>query len=116
MLEEIGLFKSVGVAGVVLGVLDLDGTVDVPRTRMWVFDLACYYMSLYVITGWWKLRSLCKVRWNSRRTAQTRIKRSTAVCFHRAFDMTRSAVEGMSIVVCHGRSRVDGSLAPTILY
>jgi hypothetical protein len=37
MLEDIGLFKSVGVAGVVLGALNPDGTVDIPRTRMWVF-------------------------------------------------------------------------------
>ena len=37
MLEDIGLFKSVGIAGVVFGILNPDGTVDVPRTRMWVF-------------------------------------------------------------------------------
>jgi copper homeostasis protein len=36
MLEDIGLFKSIGIAGVVLGALDPDGTVDVPRTRTWV--------------------------------------------------------------------------------
>lgn len=40
MLEDIELFKSAGVTGVVLGVLNPDGTVDVPRTRMWVFDVA----------------------------------------------------------------------------
>ncbi len=40
MVEDIGLFKGIGVTGVVLGVLNPDGTVDVPRTRMWVFDLA----------------------------------------------------------------------------
>lgn len=40
MLEDIGLFKSVGIAGVVLGALNPDGTVDVPHIRMWVFDSA----------------------------------------------------------------------------
>lgn len=34
ILEDIGLFKSVGIAGVVFGILNPDGTVDVPRTRM----------------------------------------------------------------------------------
>ena len=42
LLEDIELFKGVGVAGVVLGILNLDGTVDIPRTRMWVFDLALF--------------------------------------------------------------------------
>ena len=37
MLEDIGLFKAIGIAGVVFGVLNPDGTVDLPRTRMWVF-------------------------------------------------------------------------------
>ncbi|KAF8492782.1 copper homeostasis CutC domain-containing protein [Russula emetica] len=36
MLEDIGLFKSVGIVGIVLGALNPDGTVDVPRTRMWI--------------------------------------------------------------------------------
>ena len=40
MLEDIGLFKNIGIAGVVLGALNPDGTVDVPHTRMWVFDPA----------------------------------------------------------------------------
>ena len=40
MLEDVGFFKSLGIAGVVFGVLNRDGTVDVPRTRMCVFDLA----------------------------------------------------------------------------
>ena len=34
MLEDIGLFKSVRIAGVVFGVLNPDGTVDVSRNRM----------------------------------------------------------------------------------
>jgi copper homeostasis protein len=38
MFEDIELFKSVGISGVVLGALNPDGTVDVPRTRMWAFD------------------------------------------------------------------------------
>lgn len=44
MLEDIGLFKSVGIAGVVFGILNRDGTVDVPRTRMCVstFHLPCF--------------------------------------------------------------------------
>ena len=37
MLEDIGLFKSVGIAGVVFGALNPNGTVNVPCTRMWVF-------------------------------------------------------------------------------
>jgi len=36
MLEDIRLFKSVGIAGVALGALNPDGTVDVLRTRMLV--------------------------------------------------------------------------------
>lgn len=42
MLEDIGLFKGNGVAGVVLGVLNLDGTVDIPRTRMWVLNIGLF--------------------------------------------------------------------------
>ena len=38
MLEDIGLFKSLGIAGVVFGVLSRDGTVDVSHTLMYVFD------------------------------------------------------------------------------
>jgi copper homeostasis protein len=34
MLEDIGLFRTAGIAGVVFGVLNSDGTVDVPRTRV----------------------------------------------------------------------------------
>ncbi|KAN0138244.1 Copper homeostasis CutC domain containing protein [Lactarius tabidus] len=47
MLEDIGLFKSVGIAGVVFGVLNRDGTVDVPRTRMCVFDFAFAMLRLH---------------------------------------------------------------------
>jgi copper homeostasis protein len=61
------------------------------------------------MTGWWKLRSLCKVSKILRESREPRIERPITVCFHRSFDMTRSAVEGMSIVMCHCRSRVDGS-------
>lgn len=32
MLEDIALFKQIGVAGVVLGVLTSEGEVDVPQT------------------------------------------------------------------------------------
>jgi copper homeostasis protein len=39
MLQDIGFFKSVGIAGAVFGVLNPDGTVDVPRTRMCVVIL-----------------------------------------------------------------------------
>ena len=47
MLEDIGLFKSIGITGVVLGALNPDGTVDVPRTRMWVFDHAFIIICSY---------------------------------------------------------------------
>lgn len=68
MLEDIGLFKSVGIAGVVLGALNPDGTVDVSPTRM-LADAAL----------------------------------PMQVCFHRAFDMTRSAVEAFD-QICTIRS------------
>lgn len=45
ILEDIGLFKSLGIAGVVFGVLNQDGTVDVSRTRMYVFRLSIYHAS-----------------------------------------------------------------------
>lgn len=48
MLEDIGLFKSVGIAGVVFGVLNSDGTVDVPRTRMWVIAFPSLLFKLYL--------------------------------------------------------------------
>jgi hypothetical protein len=67
--------------------------------------------ALIAMSGWWKLRSLCKVRLISGRTSRTRIERSVAVCFHRAFDMTRSAVEGMLRVVCRSKYRVNDSSA-----
>lgn len=38
MLEDVGLFKGLGIAGVVFGVLNRDGTVDVHSTRKCVFD------------------------------------------------------------------------------
>ena len=41
---------------------------------------------------------------DSGRTSRTRIERSVAVCFHRAFDMTRSAVEGIIRVVCRANT------------
>ena len=45
ILEDIGLFKSLGIAGVVFGVLNQDGTVDVSHTRMYVFRLSIYHAS-----------------------------------------------------------------------
>ncbi|KAF8258581.1 copper homeostasis CutC domain-containing protein [Lactarius quietus] len=63
MLEDIELFKSLGIAGVVFGALNRDGTVDVPRTRTLVE--AALPMQ---------------------------------VCFHRAIDMTRSAVEAYDAI------------------
>jgi copper homeostasis protein CutC len=109
MLEDIGLFKSTGIAGVVLGALNPDGTVDVPRTRMWVFVSAFIIICSEAMTGWWKLRFLCRVRKILREPCEPMIEHPITVCFHRAFDMTRSAVEGMSIAICHNRSRIDGS-------
>ncbi|KAH9166898.1 copper homeostasis protein CutC [Lactarius sanguifluus] len=72
MLEDIGLFKTLGIAGVVFGVLNRNGTVDVPRTRMLVE--AALPMQ---------------------------------VCFHRAVDTTRSAVEAFdAICTIRGITRV----------
>jgi copper homeostasis protein len=45
MLQDIGFFKSVGIAGVVFGVLNPDGTIDVPRTRMCVVILYFHIVS-----------------------------------------------------------------------
>ncbi|KAI0253268.1 copper homeostasis CutC domain-containing protein [Lactifluus subvellereus] len=72
MLEDIRLFKSIGVAGVVFGVLNPDGTVDVPRTRIPV-----------------------------------RAALPMQVCFHRAFDMTSSAIEAFDqICTIQGVTRI----------
>ena len=77
-------------------------------------DSLLYALTTEVMTGWWRLRTLCKVGKILREPHEPRMESSITVCFHRAFDMTRSAVEGMSIVICHGGSHVDGNdtLAP----
>jgi CutC family len=69
MLEDIEIFKGIGVAGAVFGVLDSDGTVDVPRTRMCVIGHQLgLCMLLCAMTGWWKLRFLCKVSLTRKKT------------------------------------------------
>jgi hypothetical protein len=42
------------------------------------------------------LRFLCKVNYNFSKVTRNSKEYRTAVCFHRAFDMTRSAIEGES--------------------
>jgi hypothetical protein len=61
MLEDIGLFKSISVTGVVFGVLNPDGTVDVPRTRMYVVGLHSPYTVLHGAIDSWGLLFPCKV-------------------------------------------------------
>lgn len=63
------------------------------------------------MTDWSKLRSLCKVRKILRELEprEPGIERPITVCFHRAFDMTRSAIEGMSIALRGDGFHVDGS-------
>lgn len=117
MLEDIRLFKDVGIVGVVVGVLNPDGTVDVPHTRMYVFALKLINMTLCTMTAWWKLHFLCKVcrrlgvpKWS----LELSTKCSIAVCFHRAFDMTRSAIEGvfMKHLEWYDTSGIDDSFVP----
>ncbi|KAI0308366.1 copper homeostasis CutC domain-containing protein [Multifurca ochricompacta] len=72
MLEDIEIFKNAGIAGVVFGVLNLDGTADVLRT-MTLVEAAL----------------------------------PMQVCFHRALDMTRSAIEAFDqISMIPGITRV----------
>ncbi|KAG5647745.1 hypothetical protein DXG03_008468 [Asterophora parasitica] len=61
ILEDIRIFKESGVRGIVVGVLDKDGRVDVERMKQ-IVDEAL----------------------------------PLEVCFHRAFDMTRDADEGLA--------------------
>ncbi|KAI0275181.1 copper homeostasis CutC domain-containing protein [Gloeopeniophorella convolvens] len=77
MLEDIGVFKNAGVEGVVFGVLDAGGSVDVPRTRMCVTMSRFLYPTLY----------------NADRLVEAALPMH--VCFHRAFDMSRSAIESL---------------------
>ena len=95
MLEDIGLFKSISVTGVVFGVLNPDGTVDVPRTRMYVVGLHSPYTALQGAIDSWELLFQCKVTKVSQILYES-APRAVAVCFHRAFDMTLSAIEGVS--------------------
>ena len=77
MLEDIGLFKSLGIAGVVFGVLDRDGTVDVPHTQMYVLDLFIYHASpSWMMVGSWRRHFLCKVGGNVSKIVQC----STKLC------------------------------------
>ncbi|KAF7302756.1 Stearoyl-CoA desaturase [Mycena chlorophos] len=83
MLQDIRIFKEHGVAGVVFGVLQADGRVDVAATRRLVAEAA-------PLQGKSGLCSFCPTL------------KLIFVCFHRAFDMARDPIEALEDVASVG--------------
>lgn len=96
MLEDIRAFKHAGADGFVFGVLTNQGRVDLDRTFMLVVNstkttrFAHLFVPQSCCTGCPTRRLVLISRSNFKRCKS----QGFAVCFHRAFDMTRDPMEG----------------------